>query len=201
MKIPIIDDLLNKVTMYRLALYYLIYLVFASVVLGLFKLNNYSPVDILIETVVAIVFCFMANYIFAKIFKAVTNIESVFITALILVLIVPVKFPTNLFFFMGASVMAMGVKYLPTIDKRHIFNPAAGALVAISLLSSEHSATWWVGNAFMFPFVFLGGLLIVRKIKRMQMVLVFLLVYILLIGISAFMLNKLKSDGLKMSLP
>lgn len=189
MKIPIIDDLLNKITMYRLTLYYLIYLVIVTIILGIFKLSAYSPIDIFIETVVSIVFCYMANYVFAKIFKATTNIESVFITALILVLIVPVKFPTNLLFFMAASVLAMGIKYLPTIDKKHIFNPAAGGLVAISLLSSEHVATWWVGSTYMFPFVFLGGLLIVRKIRRAQMVSVFLLVYILLIGISAFVHN------------
>ncbi|MCL6096811.1 MAG: oxidoreductase, partial [Patescibacteria group bacterium] len=123
----------------------------------------------------------IANYLFARIFKAVTNVESVFITALILVLIIPIKFPTNVVFFVFASIFAMGAKYLPTIEKRHVFNPAAASVVAISLISN-YSATWWIGTSIMLPFVLTGGLLLLRKIRREQLVFSFLLVYFLIIG-------------------
>lgn len=182
MKIPYIDDLLNKITMYRLSLYYLIFLVGAAVVLGFFNLISYSPIDILIEAGVVITFCYIGNFILAKMFKATTNIESVFITALILLLIIPVKFPQNVAFFIMASGFAMGIKYFPTIDKRHIFNPAAGAVAAISLVSFDHAAIWWIGTPAMLPFVLIGGLLVVRRVKREAMVFVFLTVYLLIIG-------------------
>ena len=159
MKIPIIDDLLNRITMYRITLYYLIFLVVVAVVLGLMGLIKFDPVDILISGGVVLSFCYISNKIFAWIFKAATNVESVFITSLILLLIIPVKFPHSITFFALAAVVSMGIKYFPTIDKRHIFNPAAGAVTAITLISAEHAATWWVGTPAMLPFVLIGGLL------------------------------------------
>lgn len=189
MKIPIVDDRLNKITMYRITLYYLIFLVASAVILAFLGFLNYSPIDIMIDAIAVVAICWVANYIFAWIFNAVTNFESVFITALILLLIVPTKFPHDFLFLLFAGVGAMAIKYLPTIDKRHIFNPAAGSVAAIALISAEHSATWWVGTQVMFPFVFLGGLFIVRKIRREGMVAVFLATYLILVGIFSLIHN------------
>jgi glycine betaine catabolism B len=183
MKIPLIDDLLNKVTMYRLTLYYLIFLLVLALVFPIFNLTNYSSIDVLIDAIVLVIVCFGSNFLFAKIFHAVTNIESVFITALILLFIIPVNFPQNIIYFALAGFLAMAIKYLPTIDKRHIFNPAAGAVAAIALISAEHSATWWIGTPIFFPFVFFGGLFIIRKIRREEMVAIFLATSILIISV------------------
>ena len=182
MKIPVVDDFLNNITMYRLTLYVLIGLVGIAVGLSYFGILSYNPLDILIETGAAVICCYIGNTILAKFFNAVTSIESVFITALILVLIVPVKFPHNLPFFILVSGMAMAAKYLPTIDKRHIFNPAAAAVAAVAMLSPEHIATWWIGTPWMMPFVLSGGVLIVRKIRREHMVITFLTVFLLTAG-------------------
>ena len=179
--IEFVDSLLNKITMYRFTLYYLIFLVGTAVVLSFFGFLAYNPFDILLDALIAVVVSYIANYAFAKIFKAVTNVESVFITALILVLIIPIKFPTNVAFFVFASMFAMGAKYLPTIDKRHVFNPAAISVVAISLISN-YSATWWIGTPIMLPFVLAGGLLLIRKIRREKLVLSFFLAYLLIIA-------------------
>ncbi len=176
-----IDKFLNQITMYRLTLYYLIGLVGIAVVFSFFGILSFNPFDILISTTIALFFCLIFNYVFAKMFKAVTNVESVFITALILVLIIPVKFPLNATFFMLASALAMGAKYVVTIEKRHIFNPAAVAVAAVALLSSDHAATWWVGTPAMLPFVLIGGLLLMRKIQRERLILVFLLTYFIMI--------------------
>jgi len=183
--IEFVDFLLNKITMYRLTLYYLIFLVGIAVVFSFFGFLNYNPLDILLDTLIAVAVSFVANYAFARVFKAVTNVESVFITALILVLIIPVKFPTNAAFLVFASIFAMGAKYLPTIEKRHVFNPAAASVVAISLISN-YSATWWIGTPMMLPFVLAGGLLLLRKIRREKLVFSFLLVYLLIIGANSF---------------
>lgn len=189
MKIPYIDDLLNRTTMYRLTLYYLIFLVGAAIVLGFFNLISYSPIDILIEAVIVITFCYIGNYVLAKIFKATTNIESVFITALILLLIIPVKTPQNVVFFVMASAIAMGIKYFPTIEKRHIFNPAAGAVAAISLVSFDHAAIWWIGTPAMLPFVLIGGLMVVRKVRRETMVFTFLAIYLFIVAAFSILHN------------
>lgn len=172
--------------MYKLTLYYLIFLVGSAVALSFFRILNYNPLDILIDSFISVIACYIANYIFSKIAGAVTNNESVYITALILVLIIPVKFPVNVVFIIAASVVAMAAKYLLTIEKRHLFNPAAVSVVAISLLSPEHSATWWIGTPVMLPFVLAGGLLLIRKIKRENMVFSFLIAYLLIIAVGTF---------------
>lgn len=186
MKIPIIDDFLNSITMYRLTLYYLIVLVSAAVILSFLKILPYNPIEIIFNTGALIFFGYIFNFIFSKLFKATTNIESVFITALILVLIIPAKFADNFGFFFMASFFAMGSKYLVTINKMHIFNPAAAGIVAVTLLFPEHSATWWVGTTSMTPFILIGGLLLVRKIEREDLIFIFLSVYLFLVSAFSF---------------
>ncbi len=171
-----VDNFLDKITMYKLTLYYLMAIVGAAIFLSFIGVLSYNPTDILFETIIVILVCYIANHVFAWIFNTNTNSESVFITAFILVLIIPVKFPDNSVFFVLASMLAMGIKYLPVIEKRHIFNPAAGSVAAFSLLSPEHTATWWVGTPALFPVVFIGGLLLARKIQRENLVFTFLVI-------------------------
>jgi ferredoxin-NADP reductase len=180
-----IDSFLNSITMYRLTLYYLIGLVVAAVFLSFFGLISYNPLDIILDSLLAVIVCYVANFILAKLFHAVTNYESVFITALILTLIIPVAFSQNIFFLIIASVVAMASKYFLTVEKKHIFNPAAVSVAGISLLS-RFSATWWVGTEYMLPFVLIGGLLVMRKIRREDLIITFLISVFVLLGISRF---------------
>lgn len=180
------DRFLNSITMYRLTLYILIVLMISAFAGSLFGLLPYRPLDILISSVIAVTFCYLTNFIFAKIFRVFPNVESVFITALILVLIIPVKFPQNVVFFIVASILAMASKYLLNIKKRHIFNPAAIAIVVFSLIFPGQIASWWVGNLFMFPIIIIGAFLLIRKTRREYMAYSFLAVYILIVSITSF---------------
>jgi ferredoxin-NADP reductase len=71
---------------------------------------------------------------------------------------------------MLASFVAIASKFILAIQRKHIFNPvAAGALA--SMLVLDQPATWWVGgNLVLLPFVLVGGLLIVRKVQRFDMI-------------------------------
>jgi hypothetical protein len=168
-----IDDILNKITMYRLALYYLLFLVAGGVVVSLLGHLPYGPVAIVFSLAFITLVCLAVNAIFAYIFDAPANPESVYITALILALIIaPIHSPTDISFFsfaIWASIWAMASKYILAIGKRHIFNPAAIAVV-ITAFSVGLSANWWVGTVYMLPFVLVGGLLVVRKLQRFKMV-------------------------------
>lgn len=187
MKLPIIDNFLNSITMYRLTLYYLIVLVGIAAILSVFHILSYNPMDIAIQATAAVITCYVGNIILAKIFGAVTNSESALITAFILTLIIPVQFPRGVPFIILASGLAMAAKYLPTIEKRHIFNPAAAGIAATALLSPEHNATWWVGTPVLMPYVLIGGLLLARRIRRERLVVVFLAIYLLInAGFSVF---------------
>lgn len=184
--IKIIDAVLNKVTMYRLTLYYLLVLVGAAVLLSFLGILPYSGFDLIIDTGIAIGICYLANRLLAAFFGAVTNNESALITALILVLIIPVKFPVNATFIVGASALAMLAKYLATVEKHHIFNPAAVSVAAFSL-ATDKVATWWIGTPVMLPLVLIGGILLLRKTQRESMVFPFLLINFFLLAAGVFL--------------
>ena len=183
-----IDDILNRITMYRLVLYYLGTLIALAVVLGTFGILPYAPIPLLFSTGVLVFSCLLANKIFAWAYDAVPGVDSSFITALILVLIVnPVK-PTDLpgvalLGFIG--VWAIASKYIFAIGRKHIFNPAAFG-VALSALVLGSGATWWVaGNLWLAPLLIVGGLLIVRKIQRFDLVIAFTVVALATVAFTA----------------
>jgi ferredoxin-NADP reductase/Na+-translocating ferredoxin:NAD+ oxidoreductase RnfD subunit len=171
--ISFIDSILNRITMYRLVLYYLVALIVAAFILGFFGILPYDPTALAFSTLLILLTCWATNKIFAHVFEAQTNVESVYITALILALIIsPVMAADHagVGFLIFASVWAMASKYLFAIGKRHIFNPAAFA-VALTALVLNEPATWWVGgNMALLPVVLIGGLLVVRKIQRFDLV-------------------------------
>jgi ferredoxin-NADP reductase/Na+-translocating ferredoxin:NAD+ oxidoreductase RnfD subunit len=174
-----VDNILNRITMYRLVLYYLFALIALSAVLGTFGVLPYTPVALLFSTFAFAVACLVANWIFSRAFDAVPGRDSTLITALILVLIVNPIQPTDVpgMALIGfISFWAIGSKYILALGKKHIFNPAAFG-VALSALLVGQGATWWVaGNLSLMPLLVLGGLLIVRKIERFDLVLSFAVV-------------------------
>jgi ferredoxin-NADP reductase/Na+-translocating ferredoxin:NAD+ oxidoreductase RnfD subunit len=172
-----IDNILNKVTMYRLVLYYLIALIVAALGLSFFGVLAFDATALAFSTIIILLVSLATNWVFARVFDAKTNVESVYITALILSLIIsPVSASDHagVAFLIFASVWASASKYIFAIGKKHLFNPAAFA-VALTALVINQPATWWVGgNLALLPFVLVGGLLVVRKIQRFDLVLSFM---------------------------
>lgn len=182
-----IDKFLNWITMYRLVLYVLIIWVVIAFIGSLVGfLPDYSPVNIFVTAFVSVAFCYITNFIFSIIFKATTNSESVFITGFIIALVVPVNMHNSYIIASLVSILAMASKYLLTIEKRHIINPAIAGFLAMGLLFGENSARWWVGSIYMFPFVAIGSFLIVRKTRREMMVYTFLGINTLIVCFAAF---------------
>ncbi len=175
----LIDGVLNKITMYRLVLYYLAFLLFAALVLSTFGILPFTPLALLFSTVVLVVVSMAVNYIFARVFKVQTNVESAYITALILALIIYPPQAANIFsnfgFLFWAAALAMASKYIIAIKGKHLFNPAAVA-VAITAVVLGRYASWWVGSASMLAFVAIGGFLVIRKVQRGDAVMSFLVV-------------------------
>ncbi len=171
-----IDDLLNRITMYRLVLYYLCVLVAAAAVFGAFGVLPYNPVALAFSLAVLICVSLATNELFARLFKAQPNVESAYITALILALIITPVMPTSLghiSFLIWAAGLAMASKYILAIRKKHIFNPAAVAVLITAFVFQQY-ASWWIGgNIPMLAFVLVGGLLVVRKLRRFDLVLPF----------------------------
>ncbi|HSX47575.1 MAG TPA: RnfABCDGE type electron transport complex subunit D, partial [Patescibacteria group bacterium] len=174
-----IDRYIDSITMYRLLLYYLLSLIAIAVFYCLIGNLNYHAINIAVSTSVITLTCWLANKFFSRIFNAPTNPESSILTGLILALILPPNINAKgIAFFIMASILAMASKYIFTYKRSHIFNPAAVAIV-LTNLGANQSATWWIGTSTMLPFVLIGGVLVMRKIQREEMILTFFLFSIL----------------------
>jgi len=160
--------------MYRLVLYYLILLLSIAFIYSLFGILKLQPLSLVFSTLFLVAVCWITNKIFSVVFKAPANVESVYISALILALIItPAQSTGDVMFLFWAGVLAMASKYILAIGNKHFFNPVAIAVV-ITAFAGVGSASWWVGTLPMLPFELLG-LLIVRKIQRSDLVFYFFL--------------------------
>jgi len=152
--------------MYRLVLYLAIFLLTVAAILAYFNFFSYSPLAIIFTALYITSVCYLTNHLFSFVYQVPGNVESFFITALILALIVPpISTPHGLFMVSWVAVLSIALKFILAIHKKHIFNPAAIALV-FSAMFLNFPATWWVGTKVMAPFVAVAALLIVRKIRR-----------------------------------
>jgi glycine betaine catabolism B len=167
-----VDGYLNHTTMYRLVLYYVLALLGAALALSLFGLVPHSPLNLLVSAAFMMAVCWVVNHALAYAFKVPANAESIYITALILALIMPPVAFDDVLGFEGlalAGAVAIASKFLIAIYRKHIFNPVAVGVVASSYLLDQ-PATWWVGgNLELLAIVWIGGLLILRKVQRFEM--------------------------------
>ena len=145
--ITAIDYVLDRITMYRLVLYILIGLLGIAAILAYVNLLPFSPLALLASSLFLVIMCWAMNTILAYVFEVPTNIESATITALILALIIdPVQSAGDFQFLGWAAILAMSSKYILALYKKHLFNPAAIAVVITSFVLGE-SASWWIGTA------------------------------------------------------
>src|SRR5450432_4288954 len=143
--IKFIDDRLNAITMYRLVVYYLLGLLGIAVVYSMLGVLHFNPVELLVSIGFLVSMCWITNRVFASTFRVPANVESVYISALILALIVaPAQNTHDLIFLAWIGVLAMASKYILAINHKHVFNPIALG-VAITAIIMNQSATWWVG--------------------------------------------------------
>lgn len=173
--------------MYRLVLYSLTILCVLGLVGGFTGLLPLSGVGLLSSLVLLLITCVATNRFCAHIFKVPVNIESEYITAFILFLIMPpVTSVTLALFGFLAAVVAMASKYVLGARGKHIFNPAALG-VFIASLSGFGAAVWWVGSKYLVVFVAIMGLLFVRKVRKFSMFTSFTVVAMLSFTVRSFM--------------
>jgi ferredoxin-NADP reductase len=168
-----IDSVLNRITQYRLVLYGLIVIVAAAFILSATGTLSYSLLALTQSLAVLLASGLVFHYLLRALFKSATSVESWIITALILFLILrPAENVSGLATLSLGMAIATASKYVLAFANRHIFNPAAIALVTLGLLGSG-DVFWWVATDTLLPVVALVGFLIVRKVRRIEMVLIF----------------------------
>lgn len=179
-----VNKALDLVTTYRLVLYFLVVLLVFAIGISAFGLLPYSPQQIIVSAVTLAAACWVGSYLFSVYLDVPRNMESDFISALILVLILsPADTLGDAGILAAAGFLAAASKYLLVINRRHLLNPAAAGAFAAALLFN-YFPSWWVGTAAFVPLVVAGGLLILRKMERFTMVGVFLAVYTAVLAIN-----------------
>jgi ferredoxin-NADP reductase len=168
--IKTIDRWLNKFTMYRVAMYGLVFIAFCAVVLGFLGKMPYTGWQLFVAAWLFPLFCFGINWVFAKFFNAPATIESSIITGLILFcLMAPAATFQQAAIIFLIALVAMASKYLFAWHRKHLFNPAAFAAVVFGF-TQNYGAQWWVANPWMLLPVLVVGLLIARKTRRFHVV-------------------------------
>lgn len=180
--IPFVDDFLDRTTMYRVVLYVLIGLLVVAAVLTGFNVMPFSTWSLLVSTAFLWVMCWATNVVLSHILEIPANVESTTITALILALIVDPATSFNGFTALGwVAILAMSSKYLIAVYGKHLFNPAAIAVVITGFVIGE-PASWWVGTSYLLPFALVASWLVVRKLRQESMAITFVIVAVIGVG-------------------
>ena len=127
---------------------------------------SFSPIALVASSVVLIASTALASLLCGWLFGVKSQLDSSFITGLILVFIFTPTADASLLIMLAFVGLVAGVsKYVVTFRGRHIFNPAAFAAVVIGL-TGLGAASWWVATPALTPIVFLVGLIAVYQSKR-----------------------------------
>ncbi len=183
-----IDSRLSWITMYRLMLYYAGSLLIVAFGLGFFKLVAAEPTALAFSGLVITGTCWLTNRLFAAILRVPVNAESIYITAFLLILILPPVTAADHPGVAGlvlASLVAIASKFTLAPGRKHVFDPVALGVAASALLLNQ-PATWWVGgNLVLLPFVLVGGLLVLRKLQRFDVMAAYVLANLLFTFVTA----------------
>lgn len=175
-----IDDILNKITMYKLVAYGLSVLAAVAILLAVLGRLAFSPASMLLSLVILLTSSYVVEKLAHRVLRVPSNSESWFITGLILFFILqPATSIVSALTLLLAGCVASASKFIFSWKGKHIFNPAAAAAVFLSLVGLQ-PASWWVGSSALWPFTLLLGLVVVRKIRRFPMVIAFVVTSVVL---------------------
>lgn len=176
-----IDDLLGRVTMYRLVIYGLSAIGLFGAVLMTTGYLTFSLAGFLVSIVLCVAVSYTVNRLLGWLFGLRPHAESAIITALIIALLfTPPTTVLAMIKILLVVVFANLSKYLLVIRSKHIFNPAAIAIV-IAGASGLAFASWWIGSPGLLPVTLVVAGLILYKVEKIQMAVVFLAVCIAMI--------------------
>lgn len=160
--------------MYRVVLYVLTAIAVWAFALSLVGVLAIAPLSLVLSLLLIVGVVMLTHALCAAVTKAPANIESSYITAFILFLIItPPTSPRDAIAVAAIAALAILLKYAVVFRKRHLFNPAALAIFVAGLFGFI-GAEWWVGSRYLLPVVVLGGAAIAMKTRREGMILAYI---------------------------
>jgi ferredoxin-NADP reductase len=195
-----LDAVLGHVTLYKLVVVGLLAISAMALLLMFSGYLPYSPLSFLTSIAVTVGAAYGSNRLFGWLFGVRPHADSAIITGLILSLLFlpPVTFAAGLKLAIVAAI-AMASKYVINIRGKHVFNPAAIAIV-IASISGFAFAGWWVASPGLLPVTIIVALLILYKTQKMTMAATFLLVAITIIFVRLLFGGLLTPENMMMAL-
>jgi ferredoxin-NADP reductase len=173
-----IDKYLDRITMYRVVVYALVAYICLAIVFTFTGKLSFSATALILSLAFILVPAYVADKACSHFFHAPTNSESWLITSLIMVLIIqPADSVLTAVALVVAGALSSVSKFVFSWNNKHIFNPAALGAAVVSLTALQ-TTTWWIGNSAFWPFTLVIGYLIVRKIRKLPLLYVFVAVSI-----------------------
>lgn len=134
---------------------------------------EYKPFWFVTTIIASILSAYGSNRFFGWLFGVKTHGESAVITGFILsLLFLPPTAIAGVVDVALVVVIAMASKYIIAVRNRHIFNPAAIAVVIASLVGLAY-AGWWIATPGMIPITLLVALLVLYRTGKLRMGIVF----------------------------
>ena len=192
----LIDRQLGIVSMYHVVVIGLVAISGWALVLMAAGELAYSPLAFIISIALCTGVSFGSNTLFGWLFGVRPHHESAVITGLILALLFtpPVGVLAGLKLALVA-VIAMASKYVLAVRGKHLFNPAAIAIVIASVGQLAY-ASWWIATPALLPLTILAAGLILYKTQKVTMAVLFLGISITLLSIQTAFLGPLSLQAL-----
>ncbi|SMH33720.1 Ferredoxin-NADP reductase [Rathayibacter oskolensis] len=182
-----LDRALGRITMYRLVWMTLAALLLVAVAYSAAGLVFFTPLEIVATAVVAVASTTAVTWLLAKAVRSPAHLESSLVTGLLIAfLLFPTAEPRALLVVALVGAIAAASKYVLAWRGRHIFNPAAVAVLLIALAQgllegtaaegSLTAAAWVLPTGAIWPWVLVAALLIVARVRRWSIFAVFVLV-------------------------
>lgn len=171
--IGVVNQRLGRISMYRLVIFCLCAMIGTALTLMAVGELDYPPLWFVATIVVSTLSAYGTNRLFGWLFGVKPHGESAVITGLILsLLFLPQVTAAGLVKIALVATIAMASKYIIAIRNRHIFNPAAIAIVIASLGGLAY-AGWWVATPGMVPITLLAAIAILHRTGKLRMGIVF----------------------------
>lgn len=166
----LLEKTLTKIPMYTLVAGGLSVLVASALVLSLADTLAFDAGALALSLAVFTVASAGASYGLGKAYGVPSHLRSSLITALILTLLfTPSLDPGVLTQYTFIAVIAQASKYVLTVRRRHIFNPAAvGALIGGAVLQLQF-ASWWIATPVLFVPLFIAAFLVLYKTRELAL--------------------------------
>lgn len=171
-----LEQFTNIITMEKLVLYSLAAIVAIATLLSSFGFLSFSPGALVASTAVLVFVSYGTNLLLGRLYGVGVSSESPVITALILALIInPTLDVLGLAIIALTAIIAMASKFVLAIRGRHVFNPAAIAVLLVGFTGLQY-ATWWVATPPLLPIVLITAFLVLYKTRHLLMGSIFFLI-------------------------